>query len=215
MKSCKTCGSIKPLSQFPAQPRNKDGRSGSCRDCENKKRLAWVKANPERRAKTLAKYEEKNADKIKKSKEKHYQANKAKIIARAAEWKRENPDAVSKSSAKRYEENRDRILKMNRQWVRINAAKMRSYCQKRRARIKGVGGTFTMLDIEKLFSHQRGCCAICKLPLGKSFHIDHIVPIVRGGPNSPKNLQLLHQKCNQEKSYKDPISFMQSKGFLL
>ena len=31
------------------------------------------------------------------------------------------------------------------------------------------------------------------------FHIDHVIPIARGGTNEPDNLQVLCQPCNQRK----------------
>lgn len=40
-------------------------------------------------------------------------------------------------------------------------------------------------------------------------------PLARGGTNQRTNLQLLCPPCNLSKSAKDPIDFMQSRGFLL
>jgi 5-methylcytosine-specific restriction endonuclease McrA len=51
--------------------------------------------------------------------------------------------------------------------------------------------------------------------LGDNYHLDHIVPLAIGGTNTDDNIQLLRQKCNQQKSAKHPIDFMQSRGFLL
>ena len=42
-----------------------------------------------------------------------------------------------------------------------------------------------------------------------------IKPLARGGTNQRTNLQLLCPPCNLSKSAKDPIDFMQSRGFLL
>lgn len=47
-------------------------------------------------------------------------------------------------------------------------------------------------------------CAWCSLPLGDPFdtsevHVDHRVPISRGGSNALKNLNLLHARCNASK----------------
>jgi 5-methylcytosine-specific restriction endonuclease McrA len=47
------------------------------------------------------------------------------------------------------------------------------------------------------------------------YHLDHIVSLKRGGDNVDSNMQLLTKRCNQNKSAKDPIAFMQSRGFLL
>jgi 5-methylcytosine-specific restriction endonuclease McrA len=85
----------------------------------------------------------------------------------------------------------------------------------RRARQIEAGGNFTADDISRIFMQQKGKCAICRCKLGDKFHIDHIVPICAGGTSFPSNLQIACPPCNHRKSGKDPIAFMQSRGFLL
>ena len=47
-------------------------------------------------------------------------------------------------------------------------------------------------------------CQICGkyMPDGVGLHIDHIVPISKGGKSVPSNLQVLCSKCNGKKSAK-------------
>ncbi|MEQ9307359.1 MAG: HNH endonuclease signature motif containing protein, partial [Marinoscillum sp.] len=55
-----------------------------------------------------------------------------------------------------------------------------------------------------IYSRDRGKCAICNtdilFELSENDHIDHIIPLARGGCNDIVNLQLLCQKCNLKKS---------------
>lgn len=55
-----------------------------------------------------------------------------------------------------------------------------------------------------IYSRDRGKCSICNtdilFELSESDHIDHIIPLSRGGCNDLVNLQLLCQKCNLTKS---------------
>lgn len=63
---------------------------------------------------------------------------------------------------------------------------------------------------------QHGKCPVCHANLKKTgYDMDHIIAITKGGPNIDSNIQLLCPKCNGSKSDKDPIVFMQQKGFLL
>jgi len=63
---------------------------------------------------------------------------------------------------------------------------------------------------------QRGKCACgCGKSLNNEFHMDHRMPIAKGGRHHDDNMQLLLPLCNMQKNAKDPIDFMQSRGFLL
>jgi 5-methylcytosine-specific restriction endonuclease McrA len=62
---------------------------------------------------------------------------------------------------------------------------------------------------------QNGKCTVCRKTFGQSYHIDHIVPLSKGGDNTNLNIQILCPPCNLSKKDKDPVSYMQSMGFLI
>ena len=51
-------------------------------------------------------------------------------------------------------------------------------------------------------------CAICREPLGPDYHVDHWVPLARGGTNDFPNIWVTHPRCNLMKGDKDPLLFM-------
>ena len=78
----------------------------------------------------------------------------------------------------------------------------------RRARLKKVGGTHTAADIAKLRSLQKDNCTWCLQPLGdKTPHVDHHIPLSKGGSNDVRNLHLMHSTCNLKKLYHDPVEY--------
>ncbi|WP_050420314.1 HNH endonuclease [Bradyrhizobium tropiciagri] len=46
-------------------------------------------------------------------------------------------------------------------------------------------------------------CFYCKAELDSGYHIDHKLPVARGGSHSMKNFALACMPCNQEKHAKD------------
>jgi 5-methylcytosine-specific restriction endonuclease McrA len=62
---------------------------------------------------------------------------------------------------------------------------------------------------------QRGRCVYCRRKVGESFHLDHIVPLARGGRNEDDNVQITCAFCNVSKGAKDPYEFAKRRGQLL
>lgn len=85
----------------------------------------------------------------------------------------------------------------------------------RRARKAAVDGSYTAADIAHLFKLQKGKCVLCLKPLIKTkFHVDHHVPLAKGGTNDRSNLRLLHTKCNLSKGARDPAEHALRNGLL-
>ena len=51
---------------------------------------------------------------------------------------------------------------------------------------------------EEVYKRDEGKCVYCGSK--KSLEFDHIIPFAKGGSNTTKNIQLLCQKCNRQKS---------------
>lgn len=69
--------------------------------------------------------------------------------------------------------------------------------------------------IPRIGEAQKWKCAICRVGVRNHYHVDHIMPLARGGLHEPRNIQLLCQTCNVRKNAKDPIDYMQELGRLL
>lgn len=53
---------------------------------------------------------------------------------------------------------------------------------------------------QRLYARQSGRCALTGLPLdGVPVHVDHIIPITRGGTDDESNLQLVVRPANMAK----------------
>lgn len=198
-KICSKCKENKPLDQFFVRSNRPSGRVSECKQCYRlyadgaKKRIAenrrnWRKALPQ----------EKKAELYEKRKAyfKKYYAH--------------NAERMKEASAKYYYEDKSEI-----------AVKMRgAYKEMRRINwlnrsARASGGRLSKDIAHRLLKLQKGRCACCRKPLGRKFHLDHIHPLSKGGANEDWNIQLLREKCNLNKGSKDPVQFMQERGFLL
>jgi len=242
--SCALCATdkIKPCIKCGATERAKNGQ---CKSCKRATQAIVRKLNPEKfrarakafrasnleivKARYLAyrkanramlsaqskAYAKANPEKIKIQKAAKYAANKDQAKADALAWARLNPEKRKLSSAKWYAKNPKKHRASVIAWNTANPDASRIFKQNRRAKEREVGGKISSGLAAKLYKLQRGKCACCGKPLGDNFHLDHRMPIALGGANEDWNMQLLTQRCNNQKWKKHPIDFMQSRGFLI
>lgn len=142
--------------------------------------------------------------------------NLEKSKAKDARNYAKNAEKVKAKTAKWYADHHEVALERARKHHAAHPELRRIHENNRRALKKSIGGKLSKGLAEKLFKLQRGKCACgCRQDLGNDYHLDHIMPIALGGANEDWNMQLLTQRCNNQKRAKHPIDFMQSRGFLL
>lgn len=139
---------------------------------------------------------------------------KARI--RRQRFAKKHPDRLRENTRRWREKNPERSQENDRNWRRNNPEKIRTIKRRRRARKLGAGGAHNSKDIAEIRKLQRNRCARCRLSLkGKEVHVDHIIPLARGGTDDRRNLQLLCASCNHQKWACDPIDDMRRLGRLL
>ena len=161
----------------------KDGKHPSyCKSCKNKR-------NKE--------YHQNNKEKIKE----YYQNNKEKILEQRKEY-RENNKEYYKEYKKEYRKN--------------NPHKARETDRKRRAlKQKNIHKPYTEDQVLKLYGTN---CHICQEEInlsasrstgaagwGRALHIDHVIPLSKGGPDSLDNVKPSHGLCNLQKNNKEKV----------
>lgn len=171
--------------------------TGQCATCQYENRIKWREENPEKDAESrlqsvrdwVARNPERKKELARKSNAKPEVS--ANNIARAAKWKLLNPD---------------RATELNR-----------THDRNRRARKREAEGHHTADDIVRLLERQNFKCSECRASIREKTnrHVDHIIPLSRGGSNWPSNLQMLCAKCNLHKAARDPFEFANLKGRLL
>jgi 5-methylcytosine-specific restriction endonuclease McrA len=212
-KRCCTCGETKPIELFSRNKSEKDGRKHRCKACEANYYAAnaaaicqrvkdYQKANPDRVRQQLKAYREENAEYIREWKQKHYLANKEKILAGQREYYVANADRIKKRVRAYVAANKEVVLKRKRAWYAAHPNHSRISWHKRRALIKGNGGTFTRAERQAIEIAQGGHCAYCGRL--EKLTIDHIIPISQGGRHEAANICLACAYCNNSKNNRTP-----------
>ncbi len=108
--------------------------------------------------------------------------------------------ACSNFYSKNYQEKYpEKHTKRQLEYLKRNPLVGRMTTHNHRIRLKAAGGKSTADDIKELYEKQQGKCAYCEKPLQK-YHIDHIIPVSKGGNGFKENLCLACPPCNQRKA---------------
>lgn len=147
--------------------------------------------NPEATRERDRKWKEANADEFKEYQRKYYA---------------EHAESIRERNKIHYHENSEEIRARHRRYHKSTAGQSSYRVRKhrRRAREADAAGTFTGADIEAIRVAQGNRCYLCGKPL-KKYHIDHFIPLAKGGTNDPGNLRLACPKCNLSKHDKHPF----------
>lgn len=190
-RPCETCGTI-------FRPRPNQVRAGHGRFCSQKCNLAGRQALNSPEAK-------------KKAKQRVKELRSAGVIVAPRGPDNKQWMGGPKASVERRIAD-GRAAEAVRKYRHANPDKVREFTQRRAGRKldKLPYGT-----LPKLRKAQGDRCAICVAKLSGKGHLDHIVPLAKGGEHKPGNLQFLCPPCNLRKSDRDPITHMQSLGRLL
>ena len=193
-KICPSCRHLKPLDteHFYRAADKLSGFQSRCKDCAkqmDKKKSAekierskrWRRENPEAVKINREIYRKNNREAIKIRRRSYYLKNREHYIAKAAEWQKLNPQK-SKAIRKAYDHRR-------RVWELATAEK------------------FTWADVLNQLKAQNNQCHWCKAPLREDYHVDHVIPLSKGGSNSANNIVCTCPGCNLRKGSKLPVEW--------
>jgi hypothetical protein len=217
-KTCTKCGQT-----LPATPeyfhRRGNGLRPVCKMCRSQTRrkhyldnrehtLAvnrkWALAHPEQCAAIQKKYQTQNRD---KRTELH------------RNWIKNNPERAreldNQSKARRRNKNPEQFREKQRvrqeRWIKNNLERRRMIAraagQRRRALERNADGSHTVNDIQSLYQESNGRCWWCGKDTNGNYHIDHRVPLSKGGSDSVRNLCISCPDCNRKKNDRLPYEF--------
>lgn len=116
-------------------------------------------------------------------------------------WRDSNPGHTTARNKAYYRNNLDSEIARRNKRAKDFPEERLALNRNRRARLRAAPGRHTRHDVLELFNKQKGRCVglRCRKLLKQGYHVDHIIPLSRGGSNWPSNLQLLCASCNDSK----------------
>lgn len=198
IKQCSKCGEPKAATEFYRRDRQ-------CKDCKKAYIRQWEAANKERVAESKRRWIERNPD----YKAAYYRENAEYVKAKRRSRYQENREAISQQRRDSYDEDARKLaVERQRSWRKANPEKFRAQVANRDARRKGASGDTDSETIQQMYDDQGGLCAYCEAPLFGNFHIEHMVPLSRGGSNHWDNIAVSCPWCNWSKNNKTAEEFI-------
>ena len=224
-KVCSKCGEEKSLGEFKKNNRSKYGATGVCKVCiaeynkeylkeyydDNKESILGrqkehYEKNKEAIIERQKEYYEKNKEVIAEYKKEYAINNKEVITERWKEYREKNKEAIAEYHKEYYGENKEVIAEYKKEYTKTPQGKevYRRARQKRRALKQQNGGSYTSIQWEECKQFFNNECAYSGQPITlDNSHVEHIVPISKGGANYIWNLCTSLDSVNISKSNKD------------
>lgn len=137
-----------------------------------------------------------------------------KSAAKAA-YEAANAEQIASAEAAKRAAAIQRKREYMRRWRRDNPIKQAAQSRTKKARRRNAPGRHTAADVLAIGDRQNWRCAWCATDCRKAYHVDHIIPLAKGGSNWPDNLCIACPPCNMSKKDKPPHEFAQTMGKLL
>lgn len=188
LKECTGCKRDLDVSMFGPNRRSPDGWRPQCKPCVSAASRRQRAANPERRRAYCRGWVARNLEKQRASERKWAAANREQERLRALA---------------RYAANPQRQAEKTKQWVATHPETARAIAHRascnRRARERQA--FIENVDPRVVFDRDAGICGICRLPVNPTerWHVDHVIPLSKGGLHAYANVQLSHARCNISK----------------
>lgn len=133
--------------------------------------------------------------------------NKDRILKEEKQYRLENIDRVKARKSRYKAKNRDNIKILAKQWRKNNPDKVKAFKLNRRAYGKVNGNDIINLRKSNIEKYGMLTCVYCEIVV-KDYHIDHKLPVSRGGTNDLENLAISCPHCNLSKHTKTAEEFI-------
>ena len=113
------------------------------------------------------------------------------------QWAADNPEKVAEKQRRWRAKNPEyHHLWRQRNRERVRASKRKTQMTRR---ARQLGQFIEDVDPQTVYTMHGGMCGICKQFIEGEFHVDHVIPLSKGGLHGYINVQPAHPVCNMRK----------------
>ena len=222
MKICTSCKIEKDLEDFPKRKDSKDGRRAKCNICMNEKaRTYYDEVNREKKLASNKIWAKEHKEEMLKWGREYYERNSEKQMEKTIKWREENPTKWKKLVRKSYLKNKEKIKETSKTYRKNHVEELKAQkkeyrkteaCKiatknnnnrRRSEKIKTSNGTISTKALKELIIKQDYKCKYCNCDLDfsvkNSVHLDHVVPLSKGGTHTIENVVYSCASCNLQK----------------
>jgi len=217
IKVCTKCNKEKNLSEFHKLKISIDGHDYWCKSCKKEIARKYYESNKIKVLRQSKKWREEHNQYMKKyyknwcleNGKQYYLDNKDKINKASKEWRLKNPGYIREwrtdnldYDSEWYMANRAKCKISNQKWYKKNKSK--SCAKSARYRSCKICQIPKLSTKEQKVINNLYAIAECmnKASTNIEWHVDHIVPLSKGGLHHPSNLQILEARANLRKGAK-------------
>lgn len=221
-KVCSKCGgAFLPNYKFFQKGTNRERMKAPCKFCLHKQTNEYAAKNREKAREYSREYYQKNARKVIERSAQYRAQDPERWRAYFAQYGAEHKEQVAEYGKRWYEANREHHLQTNKRSKDANREHYRELCRKnyrehkdryydrqrrKRAARRLIPGSHTFEDVLRQFDRQGGRCYWCSELIDEDvYHVDHVIPLSRGGSDDPDNLVCACPHCNLSKG--DRLAF--------
>jgi 5-methylcytosine-specific restriction endonuclease McrA len=197
LKVCTKCETAKERSEFYKKSASDDGLDYNCRSCKKAYQRAYQEKNADKLKAQHKDYREANADRIKAYKKAYYQEHFDEVNASNRAWNEANADRYTASKKAYHKANADTIIARVKAWSDANPDRSAAIKGKEAAIRRG-GSVSDIYDLELCIPFYEEARRLSR-ETGVKHHVDHIIPIAKGGLHCQENLQVLTATENMSK----------------
>ena len=191
----------------------------NCYQCTRELSKIRRQKNKEKISEQKKAYYRRNAEKINKKAKDNYPNVKEERQSYLKEYYQKNKEKLKEKSSEYFKENKEKVYKYKKLWNKTDNGIINKKRNKANRRDREREGNIKAADIKELIKNSKDVCYWCNSKLNKkdssAFHLDHYVPLSKGGLNSIENIVISCPSCNMNKKAKDPYEFAISRGRLL